>query len=172
MNTLPNNEIQRMQTLAGLSPDKHKFEIFLEQRSHLTLNEILFQLNEDWKKEQDEAVDYWDNLSDQEKNAAVKIAQKLKPDDLNLTKDQFDDKVVNLAPNNRLVKTPLWKRIVNGAIALIIGFNSFAKLVIRYSREIVGHQFFNIRISKFIIENNRSNFIIGLIYSILGGTNG
>ena len=111
MSTLPNNEIQRMQTLAGLSPDKHKFEIFLEQKSHLTLNEILFQLNEDWKKEQDEAVDYWDNLSDQEKNAAVKIAQKLKPDDLNLTKDQFDDKVVNLAPNNKLVKTPLLQMI-------------------------------------------------------------
>ena len=136
MNTLPNNEIQRMQTLAGLSPDKHKFEIFLEQRSHLTLNEILFQLNEDWKKEQDEAVDYWDNLSDQEKNAAVKIAQKLKPDDLNLTKDQFDDKVVNLAPNNRLVKTPLWKRIVNGAIALIIGFNSLSgPLVTAYKND-------------------------------------
>ncbi len=126
MNTLPNNEIQRMQTLAGLSPDKHKFEIFLEQKSHLTLNEILFQLNEDWRQEQDEAVDYWDNLSDQEKNAAVKIAQKLKPDDLNLTKDQFDDKVVNLAPNNNLVKTPLWKRIVTGAIALIMGFNSLS----------------------------------------------
>lgn len=126
MNTLPNNEIQRMQTLAGLSPDKHKFEIFLEQKSHLTLNEILFQLNEDWRQEQDEAVDYWDNLSDQEKNAAVKIAQKLKPDDLNLTKDQFDDKVVNLAPNNKLVKTPLWKRIVTGAIALIMGFNSLS----------------------------------------------
>jgi hypothetical protein len=121
---LPNNEIQRMQTLAGLSPDKHKFEIFLEQRSHLTLNEILFQLNEDWRKDQEEAVDYWDNLSDQEKNAAVKIAQKLKPDDLNLTKDQFDDKVVNLAPNNKLVKTPLWKRIVTGALALIIAANS------------------------------------------------
>ena len=124
MSMLPNNEIQRMQTLAGLSPDKHKFEIFLEQRSHLTLNEILFQLNEDWRKDQEEAVDYWDNLSDQEKNAAVKIAQKLKPDDLNLTKDQFDDKVVNLAPNNKLVKTPLWKRIVTGALALIIAANS------------------------------------------------
>jgi hypothetical protein len=136
MNTLPNNEIQRMQTLAGLSPDKHKFEIFLEQRSHLTLNEILFQLNEDWKKEQDEAVDYWDNLSDQEKNAAVKIAQKLKPDDLNLTKDQFDDKVVNLAPNNKLVKTPLWKRIVTGAIALIMGFNSLSgPLVTAYKND-------------------------------------
>lgn len=126
MNTLPNNEIQRMQTLAGLSPDKHKFEIFLEQKSHLTLNEILFQLNEDWRKDQEEAEDYWNNLSDQEKNAAVKIAQKLKPDDLNLTKDQFDDKVVNLAPNNKLVKTPLWKRIVTGALSLIFVFNSLS----------------------------------------------
>jgi hypothetical protein len=126
MNTLPNNEIQRMQTLAGLSPNKHKFEIFLEQKSHLTLNEILFQLNEDWRKDQEEAEDYWNNLSDQEKNAAVKIAQKLKPDDLNLTKDQFDDKVVNLAPNNKLVKTPLWKRIVTGALSLIFVFNSLS----------------------------------------------
>jgi hypothetical protein len=126
MNTLSNNEIQRMQTLAGLSPDKHKFEIFLEQKSHLTLNEILFQLNEDWRKDQEEAEDYWNNLSDQEKNAAVKIAQKLKPDDLNLTKDQFDDKVVNLAPNNKLVKTPLWKRIVTGALSLIFVFNSLS----------------------------------------------
>lgn len=126
MNTLPNNEIQRMQVLAGLAPDKHKFEIFLEQKSHLTLNEILFQLNEDWKKEQDEAVDYWDNLSDQEKNAAIKIAQNLKPDDFNLTKDQFDDKVANLAPNNKLVKTPLWKRITTGALALILAFNQLS----------------------------------------------
>lgn len=124
MSTLPNNEIQRMQTLAGLSPDKHKFEIFLEQKSHLTLKEILFRLNEAEEETEGEAVDYWENLSDQEKNAAGKVAQKLTPADLNLTKDQFDDKVANLAPNNKLVKTPLWKRIVTGALALIIAANS------------------------------------------------
>lgn len=124
MSTLPNNETQRMQVLAGLVPDKHKFEIFLEQKSHLTLKEILFQLNEAEEDTGEEAADYWDTLSDQEKNAAGKVAQKLTPADLNLTKDQFDDKVANLAPNNKLVKTPLWKRIVTGALALIIAANS------------------------------------------------
>lgn len=124
MSNLLNEEIERMQVLAGLAPDKHKFEIFLEQKSHLTLKEILFQLNEAEEDTGEEAVDYWENLSDQEKNAAGKVAQKLTPADLNLTKDQFDDKVANLAPNNKLVKTPLWKRIVTGALALIIAANS------------------------------------------------
>ena len=122
--TLLNEELQRMQTLAGLSPDKHKFEIFLEQRSHLTINEILFQLNEDWRKDQEEAVDYWDNLSDQEKNAAIELTKKLNPDDLNLTKDQFEEKVANISRNNKLVKTSLWKRIVIGALASILGGNA------------------------------------------------
>lgn len=133
MNTLPNNEIQRMQVLAGLAPDKHKFEIFLEQKSHLTINEILSQLNEAEEDTEEKAADYWENLSDKEQKASSELAQKIPRDWFNLTKDQFDDKVANLAPNNKLVKTPLWKRITTGAISLIIAFNSlYGPLVTAY----------------------------------------
>ena len=57
MSNLLNNEIQRMQVLAGLAPDKYRFEVFLEQKSHLTLKEILLQLNEAEEDTGEEAAD-------------------------------------------------------------------------------------------------------------------
>jgi hypothetical protein len=123
---LLNEEISRMQVLAGMGPEKHAFETLLESFSHLTINELKTRLLEVDENTEGKAADYFENLSDKEQKTAAALASKIPSAALNLTADEFGDKVANLAPNKEVVKTPLWKRVVTGALALIIAANSIA----------------------------------------------
>jgi hypothetical protein len=118
------DEIKRMQVLAGLNSEKHIFETLLENFSHFTINELKTRLVEVDETIEEKAADYFEKLSDKEQKNAVALAKKIPPAALNLTADEFGDKVANLAPNNEITKTPVWQRIVTGALALIFGFNS------------------------------------------------
>jgi hypothetical protein len=120
------DEIKRMQVLAGLDFEKHAFETLLENFSHFTINELKTRLVEADETTEEKAADYFEKLSDKEQKNAAALASKIPPSDLNLTADEFGDKVANLAPNSEVTKTPLWKRIVTGALALIIAANSIA----------------------------------------------
>jgi hypothetical protein len=123
---LLNEEISRMQVLAGMGPEKHAFETLLESFSHLTINELKTRLFEADENTEEKAADYFETLSDKEQKSAAALASKIPSAALNLTADEFGDKVANLAPNKEVVKTPLWKRVVTGALALIIAANSIA----------------------------------------------
>ena len=125
MNSL--NEIKRMQELAGITPEMHAFESYLLENKDKTLKELFSLLKEDIDNTTAEkAQDYVENMSDEELKQAAVVAKKLKrqPAVLNLTADQYGDKVANLAPNKEVANTPLWKRITVGALALLLMANS------------------------------------------------
>ena len=121
------NEIKRMQELAGVTPEMHAFESYLLENKDKTLKELFSLLKEDIDNTTAEkAQDYVENMSDEELKQAAAVAKKLKrqPSVLNLTADQYGDKVANLAPSKEVAKTPLWKRITVGALALLLMANS------------------------------------------------
>ena len=120
MKTLLNEEMLRMQSLAGITPDLHSFESFLLENKTLTIKELFSLLKEDIdNKTAKKAEDYVNNMSDEELKNSAKVAKELKriPSVLSLTVDEFGDKVANLFPSIK-------QRIVSGALALLLMANS------------------------------------------------
>lgn len=120
MKTLLNEEMLRMQSLAGITPDLHSFESFLLENKTLTIKELFSLLKEDIdNKTAKKAEDYVNNMSDEELKNSAKVAKELKriPSVLSLTVDEFGDKVANLFPSIK-------QRIVSGALALLFMANS------------------------------------------------
>lgn len=120
MKTLLNEEMLRMQSLAGITPDLHSFESFLLENKTLTIKELFSLLKEDIdNKTAEKAEDYVNNMSDEELKNSAKVAKELKriPSVLSLTVDEFGDKVANLFPSIK-------QRIVSGALALLLMANS------------------------------------------------
>jgi hypothetical protein len=118
---LLNEEISRMQVLAGMGPEKHAFETLLESFSHLTINELktrLFEVDENTEKK---AADYFETLSDEEQKEAATLARKITPSALNLTVDEFGD-----------IARKFSKKIQAGAIALLltIGTNTIVSPIV------------------------------------------
>ena len=116
-----------MQELAGITPEIHAFESYLLENKYKTLKELFSLLKEDIDNATaKKAQDYVENMSAEELNQAAKVAKELKrqPSTLNLTADQFGDKVANLAPSKEVAKTSLWKRVTSGALALLLIANS------------------------------------------------
>ena len=119
MKTLLNEEMLRMQSLAGITPDLHSFESFLLENKTLTIKELFSLLKEDIdNKTAKKAEDYVNNMSDEELKNSAKVAKELKriPSVLSLTVDEFGDKVANLFPSIK-------QRIVSGALALLLMAN-------------------------------------------------
>jgi hypothetical protein len=121
MSQLLNEEIQRMQHLAGMGSKEHAFEILLESFSHLTINELKTRLFEVDENVEEKAADYFENLSDEEQKEAAALAKKIPPSALNLTADEFGDKARKFS-----------KKIRAGAIALLIilGTNTLASPIV------------------------------------------
>jgi hypothetical protein len=120
MKTLLNEEMLRMQSLAGITPDLHSFESFLLENKTSTIKELFSLLKEDIdNKTAKKAEDYVNNMSDEELKNSAKVAKELKriPSVLSLTVDEFGDKVANLFPSIK-------QRIVSGALALLFMANS------------------------------------------------
>jgi hypothetical protein len=120
MKTLLNEEMLRMQSLAGITPDLHSFESFLLENKTSTIKELFSLLKEDIdNKTAKKAEDYVNNMSDEELKNSAKVAKELKriPSVLSLTVDEFGDKVANLFPSIK-------QRIVSGALALLLMANS------------------------------------------------
>ena len=127
MSQLLNEEIQRMQHLAGFSSPKHNFEIFLEEYNHLTLNQLLSLITEADENLGDKAKNYIEDQPENVQSAAATLASRISQEEpavLNLTADEYGDKVANLVPNNKIVDTPIWKRIVTASMAILIAANS------------------------------------------------
>jgi hypothetical protein len=138
MKYLLNEEVKRMQHLAGIEPVEHRFELFLERKSHLTIKEIISQLNEDDSMDVKTAQEYFNtSLDPNQQKVAAKIVKKIADDDernsdkyMSLTKDEFSDKAADIAsdifnkPSADIVKIPTWKRIVTGILAGIIMYSS------------------------------------------------
>ena len=94
MKTLLNEEMLRMQSLAGITPDLHSFESFLLENKTSTIKELFSLLKEDIdNKTAKKAEDYVNNMSDEELKNSAKVAKELKriPSVLSLTVDEFGD---------------------------------------------------------------------------------
>lgn len=128
MSQLLNEEIQRIQHLAGFSFPKHDFEIFLEEYNHLSINKMIALLLEaDNKEIGQKAKDYIENQPENIQKAAAVAASKISKEDgdyENLTADEIGNKVVNLAPGGEIKNYSLKQRLVAATMALLLASNA------------------------------------------------
>jgi hypothetical protein len=152
MSQLLNEEIQRMQHLAGMGSKEHAFEILLESFSHLTINELKTRLFEVDENVEEKAADYFENLSDEEQKEAAALAKKIPPSAFNLTVDEFGD-----------IARKFSKKIQAGAIALLltIGTNTLASPIVtafKNDNNIKKIEFQSNQSQKKLNQSNTANF--------------
>jgi hypothetical protein len=128
MNTVLNDELSRMQVLAGLVKPKHEFEIFLENYNHLSIGEMIGLLLEaDDEEIGKKAKDYLEQEDEKIQKAAAAAASKISQEDgdyENLTTDEIGDKITNLSPGGEIRNYSIKQRLVAATMALLLASNA------------------------------------------------